>query len=146
MQFELTRLAFALAAYHADRGTYPAKLADLVPKYVAEVPKDIFNARSCTTGRKAAATCSTASVSTARMTAARATTTARTAKTGTTWPSACRRPGREAVVRCVHAIALPLNEAADACKAVAVHRLPGVVRTPAKTRFRMIRKLARLPE
>jgi hypothetical protein len=35
-------LAFALAAYRADRGTYPAKLAELVPKYVAEVPKDIF--------------------------------------------------------------------------------------------------------
>ena len=44
MQFDLTRLAFALAAYHADHGTYPAKLADLAPKYVAEVPKDIFNA------------------------------------------------------------------------------------------------------
>ena len=44
MQFEVTRLAFAVAAYHADRGTYPEKLADLVPKYVAEVPKDIFNA------------------------------------------------------------------------------------------------------
>ena len=44
MQFDLTRLAFALAAYRADRGTYPAKLADLVPKYVAEVPKDIFSA------------------------------------------------------------------------------------------------------
>jgi len=44
MQFDLTKLAFALAAYHADRGAYPAKLADLVPKYVAEVPKDIFSA------------------------------------------------------------------------------------------------------
>jgi acetyl esterase/lipase len=44
MQFEVTRLAFAVAAYHADRGTYPEKLADLVPKYVAEVSKDIFNA------------------------------------------------------------------------------------------------------
>jgi len=44
MQFDVTRLAFVLAAYHADRGTYPAKLADLVPKYAAEVPKDIFNA------------------------------------------------------------------------------------------------------
>jgi acetyl esterase/lipase len=44
MQFELTRLAFAMAAYHADHGAYPAKLADLAPKYVAEVPKDIFNA------------------------------------------------------------------------------------------------------
>ncbi len=44
MQFDLTRLAFALAAYHADRGTYPARLADLAPKYVVEVPKDMFNA------------------------------------------------------------------------------------------------------
>ncbi|MGD0898188.1 MAG: alpha/beta hydrolase [Thermoguttaceae bacterium] len=42
MQFDLIRLAFALAAYRADHGSYPAKLADLVPKYVAEVPKDIF--------------------------------------------------------------------------------------------------------
>jgi hypothetical protein len=44
MQLDLTRLAFALAAYRADRGTYPARLADLAPKYVAAVPKDIFNA------------------------------------------------------------------------------------------------------
>jgi hypothetical protein len=43
MQFELTKLAFALAAYHADNGAFPEKLADLVPKYVADVPKDIFN-------------------------------------------------------------------------------------------------------
>ena len=43
MQFDLTRLAFALAAYRADRGAYPTKLADLAPKYVAKVPKDIFN-------------------------------------------------------------------------------------------------------
>ena len=43
MQFELDKLAFALAAYRADHGSYPAKLADLKPKYVAEVPRDIFN-------------------------------------------------------------------------------------------------------
>ncbi len=43
MQFNLTRLAFALAAYHADRGTYPVRLADLTPHYLAEVPRDIFN-------------------------------------------------------------------------------------------------------
>ncbi len=42
MQFELTKLAFTLAAYRADHGSYPAKLAGLAPKYVAEVPKDIF--------------------------------------------------------------------------------------------------------
>lgn len=43
MQFDLTKLAFALAAYHARRSRYPTKLATLVPKYVSEVPKDIFN-------------------------------------------------------------------------------------------------------
>ena len=43
MTFDLTKLAFALAAYRADRGAYPAKLADLTPKYVGEVPKDIFS-------------------------------------------------------------------------------------------------------
>lgn len=42
MQFDLVRLAFALAAYRADHGAYPAKLANLAPKYVSEVPKDIF--------------------------------------------------------------------------------------------------------
>jgi hypothetical protein len=41
-QLALTKLAFALAAYRVDRGSYPAKLADLTPKYVTEVPKDIF--------------------------------------------------------------------------------------------------------
>ena len=43
MQFELTKLAFTLAAYRADHGSYPAKLDDLKPKYISEVPKDIFN-------------------------------------------------------------------------------------------------------
>jgi hypothetical protein len=43
MTFELTKLAFALAAYRADHGAYPLKLADLTPKYVREVPKDLFN-------------------------------------------------------------------------------------------------------
>jgi hypothetical protein len=43
MQFELDRLAFALAAFHANQGSYPEKLADLVPKYVARVPADILN-------------------------------------------------------------------------------------------------------
>jgi hypothetical protein len=40
---DLTKLAFALAAYRADHGSYPARLAELAPKYVREVPKDIFN-------------------------------------------------------------------------------------------------------
>ena len=43
MESELNKLAFALAAYRVDRGAYPAKLADLMPKYVKIVPKDIFN-------------------------------------------------------------------------------------------------------
>ena len=43
MRFELDKLAFALASYRADHGAYPAKLADLTPKYVLEVPTDIFN-------------------------------------------------------------------------------------------------------
>jgi hypothetical protein len=42
MNFELTDLAFALAQYREEHGSYPAKLADLKPKYVATVPKDLF--------------------------------------------------------------------------------------------------------
>jgi hypothetical protein len=43
MELELDRLSFALAVYQADHGSYPAKLADLVPKYVSRVPRDFFN-------------------------------------------------------------------------------------------------------
>ena len=43
MDREFTNLAFVLAAYRADHGSYPAKLADLVPKYIVELPRDIFN-------------------------------------------------------------------------------------------------------
>ena len=46
MRFDVTKLAFALAEYRAAHGSYPAKLADLVPKYVAVVPKDIFSGRA----------------------------------------------------------------------------------------------------
>jgi hypothetical protein len=42
MQFEMVKLAFSLAAYRADHASHPASLGDLVPKYVAQVPKDIF--------------------------------------------------------------------------------------------------------
>jgi hypothetical protein len=45
MLHEVTRLGFALAAYKADRGAYPAKLADLSPTYVAKIPQDIFSGR-----------------------------------------------------------------------------------------------------
>jgi hypothetical protein len=43
MRFELDKLGFALAAYRADHSAYPAKLADLTPRYIVEVHKDIFN-------------------------------------------------------------------------------------------------------
>jgi len=43
MRLEVTKLGFALAAYRADHGSYPAKLAELTPKYIAAVPSDIFN-------------------------------------------------------------------------------------------------------
>lgn len=36
------QVAFALAAYRKDNGKYPAKLADLAPKYLAAVPNDLF--------------------------------------------------------------------------------------------------------
>jgi hypothetical protein len=39
----LTQLVFALAKYRADHGSYPKKLAELTPKYVKQLPKDIFN-------------------------------------------------------------------------------------------------------
>jgi hypothetical protein len=38
-------VAVALAAYRADRGKYPAKLADLAPGYLKEVPDDLFSGR-----------------------------------------------------------------------------------------------------
>ncbi len=41
MRFELDKLSFALAAYRADHKAYPAKLDDLKPQYVAEVPEDL---------------------------------------------------------------------------------------------------------
>ena len=39
----MTRVAFALAAYRAENGSYPATLADLAPKYLTEIPLDIFS-------------------------------------------------------------------------------------------------------
>lgn len=38
-------LAFALAAYHADHGKYPAALGDLIPKYTESVPEDLFSGK-----------------------------------------------------------------------------------------------------
>jgi hypothetical protein len=39
------QLAFALAAYRADTGRYPAKLDDLAPKYLLTVPRDLFSGK-----------------------------------------------------------------------------------------------------
>ncbi|HEX5271371.1 MAG TPA: hypothetical protein VFW33_12820, partial [Gemmataceae bacterium] len=38
-------VAFALAAYRADHGRYPAKLDELAPKYLAAVPDDLFSGK-----------------------------------------------------------------------------------------------------
>jgi hypothetical protein len=38
-------LAFALAAYQRDQRRYPAKLDELVPKYLKEVPGDLFSGK-----------------------------------------------------------------------------------------------------
>ena len=38
-------VAFAMAAFHKDTGRYPAKLADLAPKYLAAVPDDVFGGK-----------------------------------------------------------------------------------------------------
>lgn len=35
-------IAFALATYRADRGSYPDSLEPLAPKYIAEIPIDLF--------------------------------------------------------------------------------------------------------
>ncbi len=43
MNLDLTKLAFSLAAYRVDHGSYPEKLSELAPKYAKAVPKDVFN-------------------------------------------------------------------------------------------------------
>ncbi len=42
MQFDLTLLATALAAHKAERGEYPAALAELKPEYLKTIPNDLF--------------------------------------------------------------------------------------------------------
>jgi hypothetical protein len=39
-------LAFALAVYRLDQGRYPAKLDALAPKYLAQVPDDLFSGKA----------------------------------------------------------------------------------------------------
>ena len=36
-------LSLALAGYHYDRGSYPNNLAELCPKYIGAIPKDVFS-------------------------------------------------------------------------------------------------------
>ncbi len=42
MQTHLARVALALAAFRAERGAYPASLAELSPAYLPDVPADAF--------------------------------------------------------------------------------------------------------
>ncbi len=42
VQLSLSRTALALAIYRADHGAYPEKLPQLSPKYLPEVPRDLF--------------------------------------------------------------------------------------------------------
>ena len=42
-QRRLTRLALALATFKSDRGSYPALLDELAPKYIRELPVDLFS-------------------------------------------------------------------------------------------------------
>lgn len=43
---EMTRLHLAIAAYRADHKQFPAKLTDLAPKYLPQVPSDLFSGKS----------------------------------------------------------------------------------------------------
>ena len=42
MRLDLVRVGVALAAWRAEKGGYPAKLSDLSPAYIREVPNDLF--------------------------------------------------------------------------------------------------------
>ena len=39
-------VAFALAAYQREQGSYPKKLEELAPKYLANVPDDLFSGKA----------------------------------------------------------------------------------------------------
>ncbi len=43
---QMSEVGYALAAYRAEKGKYPAKLDDLVPKYVEKVPEDCFSGQT----------------------------------------------------------------------------------------------------
>lgn len=40
---QLAEIGFSLAAYRADHGKYPSRLADLLPKYAEAIPEDEFS-------------------------------------------------------------------------------------------------------
>jgi len=42
MQFKVSKLGLALAAWRAERRSYPVTLDELVPKYIPETPKNVF--------------------------------------------------------------------------------------------------------
>jgi len=45
---DMSKLAFALAAHRAEHRGYPDKLNELIPRYLATIPKDRFSSRSLT--------------------------------------------------------------------------------------------------
>ena len=45
MARDLTRVSLALAAFKAEKGCFPASLADLSPAYLKELPKDVFSGK-----------------------------------------------------------------------------------------------------
>ena len=47
-QFDLTRVALALAAYKKDKDSYPDALDQLAPKYIDKLPSDFYVARPLT--------------------------------------------------------------------------------------------------
>ena len=51
---ELTMVAVALAAHRAERGRYPAALAELAPEYLKQLPRDLFVERPLRYRREAA--------------------------------------------------------------------------------------------
>src|SRR5262249_43581319 len=40
---QMAEVALALSAYRAEHGQYPDELAQLTPKYLAEIPQDIYS-------------------------------------------------------------------------------------------------------
>ncbi len=45
MRLDLVRVGLAIAAFRAENGSFPTALSDLAPKYIANVPGDLFNGK-----------------------------------------------------------------------------------------------------